>query len=238
MHPAENCMNPFSSRDSRDVFQGVHNARVRASQEHDNPVGALDKKRLIISEWVRLRADAIQVERPTRIFEFRDSRNLSGYPQPGKYLARLHGPDHVVAATLDSHLIRARHPNFPVGRRLLARIFRMKRGRMDVHLGLPGTLKHCVKSSGVVVVTVADSHRLKLAQMDSKVARVFGQHLALSGVKEKAPAIRVDPEREPMLAQEPCATHGIFCNNDNFELVSCHGLNELVRFPSTRVGYG
>jgi hypothetical protein len=60
MHPAENRVNLLSPRDSRYVFQGVHNARVATSQQHDNALGALNVKCLVVSEWVRLRAGSVQ----------------------------------------------------------------------------------------------------------------------------------------------------------------------------------
>jgi hypothetical protein len=107
---------------------------------------------------------------------------------------------------------------------------------VEVHLGSPGALKRRVESSGVVVVAMADRHCLYPFEMDPKLAYVLVEHLALSGIEEQFPAVRVNPETKSMFPQQPRPTDRVFREDDNLQPAHCPGLCALAHLLSAWSG--
>ena len=90
-----------------------------------------------------------------------------------------------------------------------------ERGRPDIDFCVWIDLRKMQKTAPVVVVTVADHHRVHQGQIDPQLLRVAGKQVRLSRIHEQAVMLCFDIEAEAVLIAAAFRARGVFRQIDN-----------------------
>ena len=191
----------------------VGDTRVGTAEEHDCPLRRVDEEPLVVEERVGDAALPVPEETIRGRLGWSFPWNLAGQEDARPQLCRRDGPAHLADSFGEQSRGRGRHPDRSggaiggAGEAGLCRI-----GVEENRDASPGDRQRC-QPPRVVVVAVAERDCIRGSEVDAHLPRVVPDGRRLSCVEQDAKAVRVDPEGEAMLGQDPCVA-GDVINED------------------------